>query len=74
MWTHADCFVQLQGKMIDKIDSNVENIAEYTGEAAVTMDKAADYQKAAWRKKMYFLMIVLGIIVVCILLKIFKVC
>lgn len=59
LFVDMQMLVQLQGKMIDKIDTNVENVAEYTEESAVTMEKAVEYQKAAWKQKSFFLMILL---------------
>lgn len=62
LFVDMQMLVQLQGKMIDKIDTNVENVAEYTEESAVTMEKAVEYQKAAWKQKSFFLIMLLIVI------------
>lgn len=67
LFVDMQMLVQLQGKMIDRIDTNVENVAEYTGEAAGTMEKAVEYQKAAWKKRMIFMIVALILIVAVIL-------
>ena len=74
LFVDMQMLVGMQGKMLDSIEGNVENVAEYTEEASKTMDKAAEWQKAAWKKKAWFIMILFAIVAVLILLKVLHVC
>ena len=74
LFVDMQMLVGMQGKMLDSIEGNVENVAEYTEEASKTMDKAAEWQKAAWKKKAWFIMILFAIVAVLILLKVLRVC
>jgi syntaxin 1B/2/3 len=51
--------IEMQGKMIDRIDENVEAVADYTETAAKDLDRALEHQKAAWKSKMMFLILII---------------
>ena len=59
--------IELQGKMIDRIDDNVEAVAEYTEAASKDIDRAVEHQKAAWKSKMLFMILFVVIALIFII-------
>jgi len=70
MFTDMALLVASQGEMIDRIEHNVENAAEFVQRAVVDTKKAVKYQSKARRKKILiaiicviFIAIVIGVVV-----------
>ncbi|XP_057295038.1 syntaxin-like isoform X2 [Hydractinia symbiolongicarpus] len=64
IFTDMAILVQSQGEMIDHIETNVEQAAEYVQRAVVDTKKAVRYQSKARRKKIIVLAIVLIVLAI----------
>lgn len=74
MFLQMQDLVVSQGEIINRIEYNVDQIEDYTAQAAKNMDSALENQKAIQKKKWYIIMIVMiiiGVIVVCVILSMF---
>jgi t-SNARE complex subunit (syntaxin) len=60
-------FVSEQGEVIDRIETAVENAAGYVDTGKEELAKAVTYKKAAFKKKICIIGIVLAVVVVIVL-------
>ena len=60
--------LEVQSKVLDKIEDSVDQAYEYTEEAAIDMKKATVYQKKAWKKKLIFCGIAAAILVILVII------
>lgn len=65
--------IQMQGKVINRIEDNVNEVKEYTEVAAKEMDAAVVYQKAAWKKRMWFFLIGGGFLLFFVIVVLFPI-
>jgi t-SNARE complex subunit (syntaxin) len=73
MFLQMQDLVVSQGEIINRIEYNVDQIEDYTAQAAKNMENALESQKAIQKKKWYIILIVMaifGIVIVCVLLSV----
>ena len=73
MFLQMQDLVVSQGEVINRIEYNVDQIEDYTAQAAKNMDSALESQKAIQKKKWYIVMIIaviVGIIIVCVIISV----
>ena len=69
MFLQMQDLVVSQGEIINRVEYNVDQIEDYTAQAARNMETALESQKAIQKKKWYIIMIVMiiiGVILVCV--------
>lgn len=73
MFLQMQDLVVSQGEIINRIEYNVDQIEDYTAQAAKSMENALESQKAIQKKKWYIILIVMaifGIVIVCVVLSV----
>lgn len=73
MFLQMQDLVVSQGEIINRIEYNVDQIEDYTAQAAKNMEGALESQKAIQQKKWYIVMIVMaiiGVIIVCVIISV----
>lgn len=73
MFLQMQDLVVSQGEVINRIEYNVDQIEDYTAQAAKNMDSALESQKAIQKKKWYIVLIVaaiIGVIIVCVVISV----
>ena len=73
MFLQMQDLVVSQGEVINRIEYNVDQIEDYTAQAAKNMDSALDSQKAIQKKKWYITLIVaviIGLVLLCVVLSV----
>lgn len=73
MFLQMQDLVVSQGEVINRIGYNVDQIEDYTAQAAKNMDSALESQKAIQKKKWYIMLIIgviVGLIVVCVVISV----
>lgn len=73
MFLQMQDLVVSQGEVINRVEYNVDQIEDYTAQAAKNMDSALESQKAIQKKKWYIIMIIaviVGIIIVCVIISV----
>ena len=73
MFLQMQDLVVSQGEVINRIEYNVDQIEDYTAQAAKNMDSALESQKAIQKKKWYITLIVaviVGLVLLCVVLSV----
>ena len=73
MFLQMQDLIVSQGEIINRVEYNVDQIEDYTAQAAKNMESALDSQKAIQKKKWYIILIVMaifGVVIVCVVLSV----